>query len=277
LDHCPISISPNIIWQLILNAIIKYIDNNFEKVRDNFVNFKGEKKIITVDRSNININCTTKEDWEGVIDEFSSKIKENIKEDIYDNLVLNFTTNTKELLLVQVVSTMAMFKSYFEYQAKMTELCGFPYIELEGSLADWNLILNKTRRTFQLFGLQNWINDIEEIIEKIIDSKKGEIDISFWKNLIVHEHSPGGCGFPDAYQGFSGWITKFFPFNNKGGNWSYGNQFNIYNVEKSNPMSEIVVTPLKIHLIDVNKDIDLSIFSGILGVSQDPESLCVKP
>jgi hypothetical protein len=42
-------------------------------------------------------------------------------------------------------------------------------------------------------------------------------------------------------------------------------------------MSEIVVTPLKIHLIDINKDIYLSIFSGILGVSQDPESLCVKP
>ena len=81
-----------------------------------------------------------------------------------------------------------MFKSYFEYQAKMIEKCGFPYIELEGSLADWNLILNKTRRTFQLFGLQNWINDIEEIIEKIIDSKKGKIDISFWKNLIVHEY-----------------------------------------------------------------------------------------
>ena len=277
MDHCPISISPNIIWQLILNAIIKYIDNNFEKVRDNFVNFKGEKKIITVDRSNININCTTKEDWEGVIDEFSSKIKENIKEDIYDNLVLNFTTNTKELLLVQAVSTMAMFKSYFEYKVKMHYKCGFPFIELEGSLADWKLILNKTIRTFQLFGLQNLINDIEEIIEKIIDSKRGKIDISFWKNLIVHEYSPGGCGFPEAYQGFSGWITKFFPFNNKGGNWSYGNQFNIYNIEKSNPMSEIVVTPLKIHLIDINKDIDLSIFSGILGVSQDPESLCVKP
>jgi hypothetical protein len=81
-DHCPISISPNIIWQLILNGFIKYIDNNSEKLRSNFVNFKEGKQVITVDRSNIIINEATKEVWEGVFDEFSSKIKENIKDNI---------------------------------------------------------------------------------------------------------------------------------------------------------------------------------------------------
>ena len=60
----------------------KYIDNNSEELRKNFVNFKDGKKVITVDRSNININEATKEVWEGVIDEFSSKIKENIKVNI---------------------------------------------------------------------------------------------------------------------------------------------------------------------------------------------------
>ena len=87
-DHCPISISPNIIWQLILNAIIKYIDNNPNELRRNFVSFKDSKKIITVDRSYINIKEATKEVWEGVIDEFSSKIKENIKNNIYDNTII---------------------------------------------------------------------------------------------------------------------------------------------------------------------------------------------
>ena len=42
-------------------------------------------------------------------------------------------------------------------------------------------------------------------------------------------------------------------------------------------MSEIVVTPLKIHLVDINRDIDLNIYSGILGISQDPKTLCIKP
>ena len=267
-DHCPISISPNIIWQLILNGIIKYIDINSEKLRHNFVNFKDGKKVITVDRSNININEATKEVWEGVIDEFSSKIKDNIKDNIYDNIILNFSTNTKELLLVQKISSMAMFSKYFEYGSLFNEKCGFPFIELEGSLEDWELILNKIK-TFKKFRLKNWINNVEEILQKIIDSKKGNIDISFWKNLIMYRD----CS---PYISFSGWITNFFPFNNKGKDY-YHSKIEIYNVEKDDPMSEIVVTPLKIHLIDTNRDIELNIYSGLLCVSQDPKTLCVKP
>ena len=274
-DHCPISISPNIIWQLILNAIIKYIDTNSEELRNNFVNFKDGKKVITVDRSNININEATKEVWEGVIDEFSSKIKESIKDNIYDNIILNFSTNNKELLLVQKISSMAMFNKYFEYKSLFHVVCGFPYIELEGSLGDWELISNKIK-TFKKFGLDNWINNIEKILQKIIDSKKGKIDISFWKNLIMYKDCCGECGKPEPYISFSGWITNFFPFNNKG-SYYYNSNIEIYNVEKIDPMSEIVVTPLKIHLVDINRDIDLNIYSGILGISQDPKTFCIKP
>ena len=189
--------------------------------------------------------------WEGVIDEFSSKIKENIKDDIYDNIILNFSTNTKELLLVQKISSMAMFNKYFEYKSLFYEICGFPYIELEGSLEDWELILNKIK-TFKKFELEDWINNIEEILQKIIDSKKGKIDISFWKNLIMYKNCCGGCGKPEPYISFSGWITNFFPFSNKG-EYYYNSKIEIYNVEKIDPMSEIVVTPLTIHLIDTNK------------------------
>ena len=278
-DHCPISISPNIIWQLILNGIIKYIDNNSEELRKNFVNFKDGKKVITVDRSNININEATKEVWEGVIDEFSSKIKESIKDNIYDNIILNFSTNNKELLLVQKISSMAMFNKYFEYKSLFHVICGFPYIELEGSLGDWELILNKIK-TFKKFGLDNWINNIEKILQKIIDSKMGKIDISFWKNLIMYRDCCSICGKPDPYISFTGWITNFFPFNNKG-DYFFGyyidSQLEIYNVEKNDPMSEIAVTPMKIHLVDTNRDIDLNIYSGVLGVSQNPQTLCVKP
>ena len=275
-DHCPISISPNIIWQLILNAITKYIDDNPNELRRYFVNFEGSKRIITVDRSYINIKDATKEVWEGVIDEFSSKIKENLKNYIYDNIILNFSTNTKELLLVQKISSMAMFSKYFEYRTLFHEICGFPYIELEGSLEDWELILDKIK-TFKKIGLEKWIKNIEEILEKIIDSKKGKIDISFWKNLIMYRDNCSiMCGEPDPYISFSGWITNFFPFDNEG-NYCYNSEIKIYNVEKRDPMSEIVVTPLKIRLVDIYRDIDLNIYSGVLGISQDPKTLCVKP
>ena len=45
-DHCPIKVSPNILWQLILNAFSKYINDNSAHLRNKFVNFEGKKEII---------------------------------------------------------------------------------------------------------------------------------------------------------------------------------------------------------------------------------------
>jgi hypothetical protein len=47
-DHCAIKVSPNVIWQLILNAFSKYVDKNSEYLREKYVNFKGKKELIFV-------------------------------------------------------------------------------------------------------------------------------------------------------------------------------------------------------------------------------------
>ena len=73
----------------------------------------------------------------------SKKIKEKIKDNIYDSIILNFTTNEKDLLLAQQISLMAMFQKYFDYVFGIRIVCGFPYIELEGEIEDWELIFNK--------------------------------------------------------------------------------------------------------------------------------------
>ena len=44
-DHCPIKVSPNMIWQLILNKFSKFVDSNSEELREHFVNFKGTKNL----------------------------------------------------------------------------------------------------------------------------------------------------------------------------------------------------------------------------------------
>ena len=44
--HCPIKISPNIIWQLILNAFSDFVNEHSEELRENFVDFKGKQNFI---------------------------------------------------------------------------------------------------------------------------------------------------------------------------------------------------------------------------------------
>ena len=314
-NHCPISISPNVIWQLILNGIIKVINDNSEQLRDNFVDFR-DKRTLKLEKYK-DKPVIENEDWEEFIDDISKQIKENTKSNIYDNIILNFTTNTKDLLLVQQISSMSMFQKYFDYEFYAHSVCGFPYIELEGEIEDWELILNKIQNFKNLtveinFGiedlillirnhisnsknitLKNWIKVIEKIIKKIIDSKKGKIDIEFWKNLIVYNEAKNflfGCGGvkPEDFAmiGFSGWISNFFPFNNKGDYLykeetdSIYNSITIFKSDTKNLISEINETPMKFHLdLSDNKKIDLNltIYSGILGLSQDPDTFLVKP
>ena len=297
IDHCPILISPNIIWQLILNGIVQLINDNSEKYRHNFVLFKDKKTL----KFEINIPnpIIKKKDWERFIYNISKQIKENTKKDIYDNIILNFTTNTKDLLLVQQISSMSLFKKYFEYKFIGHVICGFPYIELEGEIEDWQLIFNKIQK-FKNFGIDNWIETIEKILIKIINSKKGEIDIQFWKNLIIYREVSEQnkmCGSPEPMIGFTGWITNFFPYNNQG-EYLYENKLDSFykNItiyddteaglfmtrEEFNLISEINETPIKLHIDYPNdkekiEDLDLIIYSGILGVSQDPDTFLVKP
>ena len=287
IDHCPISISPNIIWQLILNAIGNLINNNYEDLRHNFVDFKGKKSLeFKINITSLNIE---KENWERFLYNISRQIKANTKKNIYENIILNFTTNTKDLLLVQEISSMSMFQKYFEYNFFVEEICGFPYIELEGTIEDWELILNKIQK-FKNLGVDNWIEIIKKILKKIIDSKKGNIDRYFWKNLIIYRkediNSYRMCGEPKSIYGFTGWITNFFPFN-KNGEYLYENNYisiynkiSIYDKENYNILSEISTTPMKLHIKyadNTKKDFDLIIYSGVLGVSQDPETFLVKP
>ena len=69
-DHCTIKVSPNIIWQLILNAFSKYVNDNSEDLREIFVNFSGKKDLIVV-------RIGTFEDLyqyeEGIIEEYCQK------------------------------------------------------------------------------------------------------------------------------------------------------------------------------------------------------------
>ena len=47
-DHCPIKVSPNIIWQLILNSFSSYVNKNSESLREKFVNFFGKKDLMFI-------------------------------------------------------------------------------------------------------------------------------------------------------------------------------------------------------------------------------------
>ena len=177
-DHCPIKVSPNVIWQLILNKFSKYVNDNSEDLRENFVNFKGKKDLSCIRIGSFKDVYKYEED---VIEEFCSKISEDIGTELTEVLTPNFSTSTKETIIAGKVSIMSTFKKYFNYHFGMCT-CGIPYIILEGKLEDWEKILEKLK-TLDKCGF--YISDMKEDILKIIDTKKGKIDLDFWRKIIM--------------------------------------------------------------------------------------------
>ena len=44
-NHCPIVLTPDIFWLLIIQGFTRHVEFNSEKLRDKFVDFQGKKRI----------------------------------------------------------------------------------------------------------------------------------------------------------------------------------------------------------------------------------------
>ena len=127
-DHCPIKVSPNVIWQLILNYFSDYVNTNSEFLRAKFVDFKEKKNLIITRYGTIDDIYKYEDD---IIEELNDKISEYIGDELINILTPNFSTSTKQTIIAGKVSIMSTFKNYFNYGVNV--LCGIPYILLEGT------------------------------------------------------------------------------------------------------------------------------------------------
>ena len=274
-NHYPITVTPDMILLLFLQGYSRFMDKNSEKLRHIYVNFEGKKTLI-VKRDGITPETAKSEDWQGIIDEFTQKIKGEIGENIISNLESNFTTSNPITLATSQMSIMSAMKNYFVYKAVMC-VCGISSITLEGSLEDWQKIKQKFEFfSKEVFGLNSWIKHLIPIIDKIIETKiyytqnkaiNNEIR-NFWKDMIRIKR--GGCYEPDV---IDGWIIKFIP-NLSEGKLKVYEKLNDYDIP-----DEILSCPLKlifsngINIIEY----DCSLASGFYGMIQDKTTFNVKP
>ena len=265
-DHCPIKVSPNVIWQLILNAFSKYVDNHSEYLRKKFVNFKGKKELTFVREGSFK-DIYKYED--GIIEELCEKISENIGNEIVDILTPDFSTSTKETIIAGKASIMSTFKKYFRFHGVMF-VCGIPYILLEGTIEDWEKILKKLK---YLSKYEFDIEKMEKNIEEIIKTKKGNINKEFWRNIIMETKEKvterKGCSLKvvtNEKKLIRGWICDFYPTMKK-------------NVETSSHdlVDEVNEVPITIELEESGETKKGIIYSGIRDLKQDPKTFIVEP
>ena len=180
-NHYPIRIKPDDIWLLIVQAFSNHVNTNSESLRHMFVNFEGKQTLI-VKYSLSDINHVNKNELEDFSSQIIEQMKEYLGSEILDILTPNFTTTSYDSEIVCKISIMGAFKNYFDYEMDLCG-CGVPYIILEGTSEDYEKILTKAKN-LKKYDFEWYIDRIIPHIQKMIDAKKGNIDVNFLKILF---------------------------------------------------------------------------------------------
>ncbi len=295
-QHKPITISPDNIWLLICQGFFEHIKINSDIYKKTLG--VDKKQTIQIRRDDFIIEKDNP--WEEIFPEFTNEITRTIHDDLYSNIVLEFSTSSKKEISAFEITFMDSMSSFFNYE--FISLCGIPQIEIKGLISDYTKMLDALE-VLKGYDLEWWIDKIYGHIKKIIEALEGKNDIDFWNSIYKENNESGG-----PY--ITGWIADFFPYlktkiTEKDGSVDYDkqsiskdqilktiriedlnfNNYRIHNVQIKNPRlidpnysklkldnfpSGISTVPFKWKYI--NKELDMSFVSGFIGIKESKKS-----
>lgn len=159
-NHRPITISPDIIWLLIVQGFSHHVSKYAEELRPLFVNFDGKKKL-KIFRDDFDFIYATSDQWMDSIPDMVNEIAKYTGQKIIDVLTPTFTTTTIISRCVAQMSIMKIMDSYFTYT--FCGGCGLPYVTIEGSLEDWQKIVMKLEE-LRKYKIEWWVDKLIPII-----------------------------------------------------------------------------------------------------------------
>jgi hypothetical protein len=199
-DHRPLVIAPDHIWLLICQGVARHVAAHHQQVATQFVSHAG-KNILSIQRDDF-IKGLSDNPWLEVLEAFEGLIKAKINRDLYTLLMPTFSTTGIVEKAVFQIALMDVIQPYFDFQ--IWSRCGIPSVTLEGTVNDWR---DLHRRVQQLttIGLDWWVDSLMPILEELVRTAAGHINLPFWEHLYKAINRSGG---PDM----SGWVLRFFPY-----------------------------------------------------------------
>ena len=210
--HLSVTLSPDMIWLVISQGFARYVNAHAEELRPQLVNHEGKMDLAIMTDKDL---LTEEADWPSLIDDFSSQIEKYTKGDIAKTITSDFTTTSLVERVASQITLMESVKSYFEYIVYRIA-CGIPTITLQGTVEDWQHVLEKTNNLKQ-YGLESWVNSLEPILKEFIQAADGHPNQKFWKGMVKKqevEKLKGGACSPDKPTELDGWLLKLFPDEN---------------------------------------------------------------
>jgi hypothetical protein len=198
--HYPLTLSPDMIWLLIVQGVAEHVNANADQLRRMFVRHHG-KILIRLRRDDL-IRDLPNQPWPEVVAEFTTRIREHIGDETSDLFVPRFSTTGENEETACQIALMDTVGQYFSF--KVCTICGIPRITLEGRPEDWWLLVERAS-TFRRFGLDWWMDPLEVVLRQFALASEGKVHRPFWNSLYRMESRSGGAGY-------SGWLGVFFPY-----------------------------------------------------------------
>ncbi|WP_298513701.1 DUF4419 domain-containing protein [uncultured Kordia sp.] len=272
-QHRPFTLSPDMIWLLVLQGISNHVNHQRKSGNDLFPQLSAGQ-VIAIRNDNIKLGDPTSP-WHEATSTFSDEIEKILGADLVSELRADFSTTTLASKVVSEITIMDTFKAYFEYIIYRC-ICGIPEMTVEGSAGDWNHLLDKLD-ILKKYDLAWWHEDLYPIITKIRNTAQEDIDNEFWMN-IFKIHTIEEYGSPKY---IDGWITKFFPFSKNGGRIDLKEctGISIEDIFKMLP-KQMIHVDFKHVLVNTDgatEKTDMEYWGGFVGITQDHQTQRLTP
>ena len=280
--HMPLRLSPDAIWITLARGFALHVNENAETLHHRFVSHQGKEKLVV---TRMDFSPGEDNPWPEVFEEFSEQLADRTG-GLTSLVEADFSTTGHVERAVSHLMAMETFKSYFEYICYIG--CGIPKITLTGTTEDWRKLREKTHQWAD-FGLQEWIDALDPILAQFEQAKQGNPDLQFWRSIFRYNSGSGPAIM-------TGWANVLFPYFKDTEDKLYWNPYlkdwkarleiddqQHFRERWENPQgvglkaipSCFTSVPLKLFWGD--QEANMLLVGGLLGVTQNDETLEVEP
>lgn len=272
-EHRPLVLTPDAVWLTIAQGLAHHVRLEAETLRPLLVAHEGCRELA--------VHRLPSDDWHEIVGALAAGLREENAE-LHDLVVADFSTTGPIERLASEVVLADVLAPYHDYVVRT--VCGIPSVTLEGTPEDWSRIRDRVA-SLERYGLGFWIEHLLPICEQLVRSANHDVDVEFWRRIYKLRKAYGG-------EVINGWIAALFPYLKDGSGqptrratfpapaadeahdagamfppgWLRANEF-------PGGLSRV---PLRHDAADGTVE-RLELVGGLLGVSQDPDTLAVRP
>lgn len=204
-EHRPVRLSPDAVWMVLLEGMVRRVRDKPEACRSEMVLGKsGKDTLETLVPRTFRASIGKPRAWDALAEGFLDSMDRHVVGSRHRVLTRGYSTTTRSRALATRFRVMELYQSYFTYRTYVG--CGIPWISLEGTPEDWKSLRHRLD-TIGVCGLAPWTARMAPILDEFVRASEGRPSLDFWRSFVRYTPANPDCGETSHVDG---WITEFF-------------------------------------------------------------------